>query len=95
MGLGLVALALLAGPFSMGLMMARRTNQRAPSGNSHLMTECCAPAESDLSTEVDSPVERLAALRKRRTTLERELAEWQADPGLARTTLQEPREDRP
>ncbi|MCL4303450.1 MAG: hypothetical protein KJ077_47630 [Anaerolineae bacterium] len=75
LGLGLVALALLACPLSMGLMMWR--NQKTASGTSSGMTSCCAPDEALAALEAALPADRLAALRDRREALEREVAELQ------------------
>ncbi len=75
LGLGLIALAMLACPLSMGLMMMRRgSNQNSTSGSSQMMADCCAPGEQAQTVESD----RLAALRARREALERELAELQS-----------------
>lgn len=75
LGLGLVALAILACPLSMGLMMWRSRNT-AP-GRLSSMASCCAPDEAAASFGATSPAERLAALHDRREALERELAELQ------------------
>ena len=77
-GLGLIVLAMLACPVSMGLMLMRRgSNQKSASNSSHTMADCCAPGEQVATMESD----RLTALRARRETLEREVAELQADRG--------------
>ncbi|MBI1880302.1 MAG: hypothetical protein HYR94_19130 [Chloroflexi bacterium] len=73
LGLGLVALALLACPVGMGLMMWRSRNV-AP-GSSSGMASCCAPNEALASFEAVSSAERLAVLGDRREALERKLAE--------------------
>lgn len=72
LGLGLVALALLACPLSMGLMMWR--SQRAAPGSSSSLHSCCAPDETLAAFEAALPAERLAALRERREALELQLA---------------------
>jgi len=74
LGIGLIVLAALACPVSMGLMMRPRgSSQKAASNSSQLMADCCAPEE-------ETPSERVAALRAQRESLERELAEMQALP---------------
>lgn len=75
LGLSLIALALLACPLSMGLIMWRSRN--ATPGSSSEMTNCCAPDETLAALEAALPADRLAALRERREALERELAELQ------------------
>jgi len=76
LGLALIALAMLACPVSMGLMMMRRgSNPKSASQGSHTMADCCAPGEAPTASEVDSAAERLAPLRERREALGRELAE--------------------
>ena len=80
LGLGLIALAVLACPLSMGLMMMRRGSPRASTlgaGSSEAMADCCAPGEVRAASGVGSSVDRSAALRDRRETLEREIAELQ------------------
>ena len=78
LGLGLIALAVLACPLSMGLMMWRNSKQNSShaAGHAPVMADCCMPGEA-LTTEADSSAERLAALQARRETLERELTEMQ------------------
>jgi hypothetical protein len=73
LGLGLIALAVLACPLSMGLMMWRGTKPNADSGDSATLADCCLPGEAATISATDS--ERLADLRARREALERELAE--------------------
>ena len=75
LGLGLIALALLACPLGMGLMMWRGRN--TASGNSSGMMSCCAPDEALPLLESELPADRMAALRDRREALEREVAELQ------------------
>jgi len=75
LGLGLIALALLACPLGMGLMMWRDRSM-AP-GNSSGMMSCCAPDDALPLLEPGLPADRLAALRDRREALEREVAELQ------------------
>ena len=71
LGLGLLALTLLACPLSMGLVMIRRElNRNMAPGGLVPRTNCCLPAEAFSG-------KRLAALRARREVLERELAEMQ------------------
>jgi hypothetical protein len=77
LGLGLVALALLACPVSMGLMMWR--GRSVASGSSSGMTSCCAPDEALASLEAAASADRLTALHDRREALERELAELQRE----------------
>jgi hypothetical protein len=80
LGLGLIALAMLACPVSMGLMMMRQrgSGQNSALGNSSTMMECCLPGEALAASEADSGTDRLAALRVQREALERELAEMQS-----------------
>lgn len=78
LGLGLIALAVLACPLSMGLMMRRGSNQNSAPGDSRMMADCCLPGETPMASEADSSAGRLAALRAQREALERELAEMQA-----------------
>ena len=77
LGLGLIALVMLACPISMALMMRRGSKQNTPSGSSSLMVDCCLPGEQAARVESD----RLATLRARREALEREVAELQAGRG--------------
>jgi len=72
LGLGLIALALLACPVSMGLMMRRQreSNQNSAPASSLPLASCCLPGG-------EVPADQLAALRARREALERELAEMQ------------------
>jgi len=78
LGLGLIALAVLAYPISMGLMMWRNARHISThrAGHAPMRAECCLPGEA-LPTEADLSVARLAALQARREALERELAEMQ------------------
>ena len=73
LGLAFIALGMLACPLSMGLMMRRgmKSGQQAGPGSSPTMP-CCPPEE-------DPAVMRLAELRAKRETLEREVAELQAN----------------
>ena len=75
LGLGLVALVMLACPLSMGLMMWRGRN--TASGSLSSRASCCAPDETAISFGAASSAERLATLRDWREALERELAELQ------------------
>ena len=76
LSLGLIALALLACPLSMGLMMRPGSNRAVGRGSATTMT-CCAPDASVATTAADKS-ERLTALRAQRERLEREVAELQA-----------------
>jgi hypothetical protein len=75
LGLGLIALALLACPLGMGLMMWR--GRHAAPGSSSDMMNCCARDEALTLLESELPADRLVALRNRREALEREVAELQ------------------
>jgi len=77
LGLGLIALAVLACPLSMGLMMWRSTRHHSATDSAPPMANCCLPGETLEAFESNAPAERLAALRARREALERELAELQ------------------
>ncbi len=68
LGTGLVALAVLACPLSMGVMMWRGM-RRNPTSDSSMM-DCCAPGKQPSTVESD----RLMALRAQRKELEREIA---------------------
>lgn len=70
LGLGLLVLATLACPVSMGLMMTRQrsTIQKSASNSTSMMAGCCLPDEA-------APSDRLATLRAQRQALEHELAE--------------------
>ena len=74
-GLGLLVLATLACPVSMGLMMMRQrgAGQNTAPGSSATMMDCCLPGPGE-----EASVDRLTALRARREALEHELAELQA-----------------
>ena len=74
LGLGVVTLALLACPVSMGLMMWRAQNQSTIAGRSSVMTSCCG---SDRLATADGSdlTDRLQALRVQREALEREVAD--------------------
>jgi len=73
LGIGLIVLAALACPLSMGLIMMRQrgSSQKTASNSSQLMADCCAPEE-------ETPGGRVAALRAQRESLERELASMQS-----------------
>lgn len=73
LGIGLIVLAALACPLSMGLMMMRKrgSSQKATSNSSQLMADCCAPGEEASS-------DRLESLRAQRESLEHELAVMQS-----------------
>src|SRR5712692_79329 len=74
LGVGIIALALLACPLSMGVM-TWRNNRNMPEGVTANMA-CCAPGEQTASTpaqpQATSSPERLAQLVARREVLERE-----------------------
>lgn len=74
LGLSLLALAILACPVSMSLMMLRQrgSGQTSALGSSATMMDCCLSGPGE-----EAPTERLTALRARREALERELAELQ------------------
>ena len=77
LGLAVIGFAVLACPVSMGLMMLRQRGSAEKSGRaagpSLAMADCCLPGQPQADAEAAS----LAALRVRRETLERELAELQ------------------
>lgn len=73
LGFGLIVLALLTCPLSMGLMMRRASKPNVSSGKSIMMADCCLPKEEVSTMEND----RLSVLRKRREALEREVADLQ------------------
>jgi hypothetical protein len=79
LGLGLIVLATLACPVSMGLMMWRGSKQSHTHGanNAPVMADCCAPGMVAGASETES-ADRLAALRARREALEHELVEMQS-----------------
>lgn len=70
-GIGLITLALLACPVGMGLMARRQVTQQTTSAE--VKPGCCVPEQGTAATARDLSSERLAALRKRRETLEREI----------------------
>jgi len=70
LGLGLIALAMLACPLSMGLMM-RGARRDMTNRHDSAMADCCAPGEQSTAGESD----QLAGLRAQREALEREIAE--------------------
>jgi len=73
LGLGLLALAILACPVSMMLMMRRRdSSQQSAMSNSAMSMDCCLPASDEKASS-----DQLSSLRARREALERELAELQ------------------
>ena len=72
LGIGLVVLAALACPLSMGLMMRRHgSSQKTTQNDSQRMADCCAPGE-------ETSTDHLATLRAQRKLLERELASMQS-----------------
>ena len=73
LGIGLIVLAVLACPLSMGLIMMRQrgSSQKVTSNGSQLMADCCAPGEEASS-------DRLESLRAQRKSLERELTAMQS-----------------
>ena len=73
-GVSLIALALLACPISMGLMMRRRLGSKEATGTASPAippADCCLPGG-------EVPAERVARLRARREALEREVAAMEA-----------------
>lgn len=76
LGLGLIVLAALACPLSMVIHM-HRPQRGSTSSHSHIMADCCMTSQSTAYSGIDSPSERLAALRQRREALEHELAALQ------------------
>jgi len=83
LGLGLIVLAVLACPLSMGWMMWRAANRKAASSSAVMMADCCAPGEVPTPAEAGPSAERLAALRAQREAFERELATPQAEADAA------------
>lgn len=77
LGLGLIALALLACPISMALIMRRQMNRDGAASDSSRMADCCLPGETLAVSGIDSQADRLAILRAQREALERELADLQ------------------
>lgn len=75
-GLGLITLAVLACPLNMVLTMVIN-RRRAAAGNADTPASCCTPAQTVISTPLDTSTNRLVELRERRAALERELAELQ------------------
>lgn len=82
LGLGLIVLALLLCPLSMGWMMWRMQKQHGTSGNSAIMAECCLPEQQAAGAEVGL-ASRLQKLRTQREVLAREVTELQGrmEPG--------------
>lgn len=74
LGLGLIALAVLACPLSMGWMMWRARRHHATAGSAHALADCCVPGQAATDTQAGAPADRLAALREHSAALERELA---------------------
>ena len=75
LGLAFISLGMLACPLSMGLMMRggmKSGQQTTLSSSSSPTMPCCPPEE-------DPAVMRLAELRAKRETLEREVAELQTE----------------
>ena len=73
--LGLIALAMLACPLSMGLMMRHASHRDSASNSSRAMADRCTQAEQATMVESD----RLAALRARREALEREVTQLERE----------------
>ena len=74
LGIGLIVLAALACPLSMGLIMMRQntsSQQTTTRNRSQLVADCCAPGE-------ETSADHLAALRAQRESLEHELAAMQS-----------------
>lgn len=85
-GLTLVALAILACPVGMGLMLWRRQASTPGSSSASAPTmACCLPGEEIRPSALSSSNDQLAALRARREALERELADLQAKGVVAST----------
>ncbi len=85
-GLALVALAILACPVGMGLMLWHRhaSTPGSSSGSAPTMA-CCLPGEEIPPSALSSDNDQLAALRARREALEHELADLQANGVVAST----------
>ena len=78
LGVGIVGLAMLACPLSMGLTMWRQraaSQKPASAGNAPAVADCCAPGQLSAPPEAPASAGRLVELRARREALERELAE--------------------
>ena len=73
LGIGLIALAALACPLSMYLMMTRQrgSSQKTTPNGLQMAADCCAPGEETSS-------DRLESLRAQRESLEHELAAIQS-----------------
>lgn len=78
LGIGLIALAALACPLSMGLMM-RGMKQNSATGSARMLADCCAPNQAAVSVDTDLSADSLSTLRSRREALEREIAELQSN----------------
>ena len=81
LGLGLIVLATLACPISMGLMMGRGAQHHSMADRTPLLVNCCLPGAALEAFESGASDERLAAPRARREALEHELAELATQPG--------------
>ncbi len=79
LGIGIVALAALACPLSMGLMMMRGMKQKSATGSAQMIADCCAPGQASVSDDTSLSADSLSALRTRREALERELADLQSN----------------
>lgn len=82
LSLGLIALAMLACPISMGVMMLwhRRSSQSSARPISSPPVTCCLPGATLDAVDAGEAAERLAALRAKREVLEQELVELSAKP---------------
>ena len=78
LGIGLIALAALACPLSMGLMM-RGMKQNSATGSAQKMMDCCAPGQVSVFVDTSLSADSLSELRSRREALEREIAELQSN----------------
>jgi hypothetical protein len=79
LGIGVIVLAALACPLSMGLMMMRGMKQNSATGSAQMMADCCAPNQASVSVDTSLSADSLSALRSRREALEREIAELQSN----------------
>jgi len=75
LGIVLIAVAALACPLSMGLIMMRQrgSGQQSTPYNSAAQMDCCLPEQNE-----ETSTHQLASLRAKREALEHQLAELQA-----------------
>ena len=75
LGLGLISLAMLACPVSMGLLIWHQRQSSPDSARKNVtpIVNCCLPGETLAAFESDNPSQRLTELRARRVALEHEL----------------------